>query len=123
MKYRVIAVDFDGTIVESKYPDIGPIIPRAAEVMDKYTAAGGQIIIWTCRTDGDLEKAVRFLIDNDIPFDAVNKHLQWQIDDFHKAFPHVHPDGRKLAADMYIDDKNPGGVDWDLVEKLLLEGE
>lgn len=121
MKYKVVAVDFDGTIVESKYPAVGPLIPRAKEVMQKYKNAGGQILIWTCRTDSDLDDAVSFLVANDIPFDAVNKHFQWQIDVFHSAFPHCCPDGRKLAADMYIDDKNPGGIDWDLVEKLLLE--
>jgi hydroxymethylpyrimidine pyrophosphatase-like HAD family hydrolase len=124
MKYRVIAVDFDKTIAESNYPHCGTVIPKAGEVLRKYHSAGGQIIIWTCRTSGDLDNAVRFLIDNNVPFDAVNEHLPWQIEEFHKLFPHVNPDGRKLSADLYIDDKDPysqllGYVNWSLVEKLL----
>lgn len=129
MKYKVICVDFDKTIADSNYPECGILITRAKEVLTKYRNKGGQIIINTCRTDADLELAVRFLIDNNVPFDAVNEHLDWQIDQFSKAFPHVtNCDGRKLAADLYIDDKDPwsqmlGRVDWDMVEALIMEVE
>jgi hydroxymethylpyrimidine pyrophosphatase-like HAD family hydrolase len=121
MKYNVIAVDFDGTIVECKYPEIGELIPKAKEVLTKYKNNGGQIIIWTCRSVSDLESARQFLIKNNIPFDAINEHLPWQLDYIQKNFPHVQPDCRKICADLYVDDRNPGGLDWDYVGKLLEE--
>ena len=45
MKYNTIAVDFDGTIVEDRYPDIGPLIPNARNVLQRYRMAGGKVIL------------------------------------------------------------------------------
>ena len=122
MKYKTIAVDFDGTIVEDRYPDIGPLIPEARNVLRKYKDAGGKVILWTCRTGADLMTAIRFLRQNEIYVDAANSHLPENMEAFRRRFPHV-PDrdveSRKIPADMYIDDRNPGGVDWLVIGKLL----
>ena len=67
MKYNTIAVDFDGTIVEDRYPDIGPLIPNARNVLQRYRMAGGKVILWTCRTGQDLINALVFLTQNEIP--------------------------------------------------------
>ena len=123
MKYKTIAVDFDGTIVEDRYPDIGPLIPNARNVLQRYRMAGGKVILWTCRTGQDLINALVFLTQNGISVDAANSHLPENVEAFRRQFPHV-PDrdveSRKIPADMYIDDRNPGGVDWLIIGKLLL---
>ena len=123
MKYKTIAVDFDGTIVEDRYPDIGPLIPNARNVLQRYRMAGGKVILWTCRTGQDLINALVFLTQNGIAVDAANSHLPENMETFRRRFPHV-PDrdveSRKIPADMYIDDRNPGGVDWLIIGKLLL---
>jgi len=120
MKDKTIAVDFDGTIVEDRYPGIGPLVPQAAEILTRFHAAGGRIILWTCRTGTDLLAAMRFLKQNNIPIDKINSQFEDALAAFQDSYPHVaEVDGRKVAADMYIDDRNPGGVDWGMVDRLL----
>ena len=48
-----IAVDFDGTIVDHKYPDIGKEKPFAIDTLKQLAAEGNKLILWTSR-DGDL---------------------------------------------------------------------
>lgn len=126
MKYKTIAVDFDGTIVEDRYPDIGPLIPEARDVLDEFRKAGGKIILWTCRTGADLTTAIRFLRQNGVYIDAANRHLPENMEAFRRQFPHVPEcdiESRKVLADMYIDDRNPGGVDWKNIRELLMGGQ
>ena len=123
MKYKTIAVDFDGTIVEDRYPDIGPLIPEARKTLQEFKAIGGKVILWTCRTGADLSSALVYLDGVGIHIDAVNSHLPENIETFRRQFPHVldrDVESRKIPADMYLDDRNPGGVDWNFVGKLLL---
>ncbi|MDF2563702.1 MAG: hypothetical protein K0Q53_97 [Massilibacillus sp.] len=120
MKHKVICVDFDNTIAKvTNYPIVDGLIQESKEILTKYHAKGGQIVIWTCRTGIHLQDAVIFLRENNIPFDSVNRYLPWQIEEYRNSFPDVEPDGRKICADMYIDDKNPGGIDWNLIKNLL----
>ena len=120
-RQKTIAVDFDGTICEDRYPECGPVIPEAANILREFHAVGGTIIIWTCRVEVDLDNALEFLRREKIPFDAVNCQVDGACEAFRSKFPHiVNPDCRKVAADMYIDDRNPGGVDWGYVGRLLL---
>jgi histidinol phosphatase-like enzyme len=126
MKIRTIAVDFDGTIVEDKYPEIGPLIPEARDVLNKYRALGGQVVLWTCRSGADLSNACLFLYRHGIHVDAINCHIPERLEAFRQAYPHIPAvdlECRKIPADMYIDDRNPGGADWGLVAELLFGGE
>lgn len=93
--HKVIAVDFDGTLVESQFPDIGAIKQEVVNQVREEKTKGNIIIIWTCRTGKVLEEAVQFLKNNDIPFDYVNENP-------------LNPYGdttRKVFADEYWDDK------------------
>ena len=45
----VIAVDFDGTIVEHRYPAIGKELPFAIETLQKLASEGHRLILWTVR--------------------------------------------------------------------------
>jgi hypothetical protein len=90
----VIAVDFDGTIVEHEFPDIGPLKQGAVDALKAFKKAGHQIVIWTCRK-GEEERQLRsFLKEKKIPFDTVNTPV-----------PGFDLGTRKIYADIYIDDK------------------
>ncbi|WP_425077750.1 BT0820 family HAD-type phosphatase [Psychroserpens sp. S379A] len=98
----VIAIDFDGTIVEDAYPKIGKPRIFAFETMKRLQKDGHRLILWTYRSGSKLDDAVQFCKDNGITFYAVNQ-----------SFPEEQYDNsvsRKIYADIYIDDRNIGGV-------------
>ena len=71
--YR-IAVDFDGTIVENKYPKIGKPLPFAFETLKAFQKKGCVLILWTCREGELLDEAVEFCRRNGVEFYAVNQN-------------------------------------------------
>jgi hydroxymethylpyrimidine pyrophosphatase-like HAD family hydrolase len=95
---RIIAVDFDGTIVEDEWPNIGSIknkvidaMQREKDIRDTY------IIIWTCRSGEELQKMQDFLDKNNIPYDRINANAPWILDEWKR-------DNRKIFAHEYWDD-------------------
>ena len=96
-----IAVDFDGTIVEHKYPDIGTEMLFAFQTLKKLQEIGCQLILWTFRSGKELEEAVNYCKKNGLEFYAVNKN--YPEEEFNESI------SRKINADIYIDDKNVGG--------------
>jgi len=108
----IIAVDFDGTIVEHEYPEIGKPKMFAFETLKAMQDRGDQLILWTYRAGEKLNEAVDFCRRNGIEFYAVNKN-----------YPEEQYDStisRKIIADIYIDDRNLGGfVDWSKVWQML----
>ncbi|MAZ37697.1 hydrolase [Salibacteraceae bacterium] len=108
-----IAVDFDGTIVEHQYPRIGRPIQNAVEVLKKLNAAGHTLIMWTYRHGSTLEDAVQYCKSNGVDFYAINAN---EPGEHWKA-----GSSRLVNADVFIDDRNVGGLmDWSQVEKELL---
>ena len=69
----IIAVDFDGTIVEHRYPSIGREIPFAIETLKKLAKEGHRLILWTVREGRLLEEAVLFCRERGLEFYAVNR--------------------------------------------------
>jgi hypothetical protein len=110
---KIIAVDFDGTIAEDRYPGIGKPMPFAFETLKMLQGDGHRLILWTYRTGKKLNEAVEFCREHGIEFYAVNK-----------GFPEEdmqHPDtGRKIHADLFIDDRNFGGFPgWGVIYQKL----
>jgi len=108
-----IAVDFDGTIAEDEYPKIGKAKLFAFETLKKLQEQGHRLILWTYRNGSTLDDAVAFCKKNGITFYAVNK-----------SFPEEEFDpkySRKINADIFIDDRNIGGMlGWgEIYQKLL----
>ena len=68
-----IAVDFDGTIVEDQYPNIGKPKLFAFDTMKKLQEKGHRLILWTYRNGKTLDDAVEFCKGNGIVFYSVNK--------------------------------------------------
>ena len=107
-----IAVDFDGTIVEHKYPEIGKEKLFAFETLLTMQKRGFKIILWTVRSGERLEEAVEFCRDKGLEFYAVNKNYPEEVID--ENFE------RKIEADIYIDDRNVGGFPgWSAVWQML----
>ena len=96
-----IAVDFDGTIVEHKYPEIGEELLFAFQTLIELQKQGHQLILWTYRAGKELDEAIEFCKQNGLAFYAVNKNYPEEI--FNESI------SRKIDADIYIDDKNIGG--------------
>lgn len=108
----IIAVDFDGTIVEDAYPKIGKTQLFAFETLRKLQAEGHRLILWTYRSGKPLKEAVEFCKENGIEFYAVNKSFPEE--DFDEKY------SRKINADIFIDDRNIGGfLGWTNIYKQI----
>jgi hydroxymethylpyrimidine pyrophosphatase-like HAD family hydrolase len=101
-KPRIIAVDFDGTIVEHRFPKIGKLRSEIVEMMKQEKENGTIIIIWTCRKGIFESRMKKFLDENDIPYDYINENYPGL--DFITS--------RKIYADCYIDDKGENVNEW-----------
>ena len=113
----IIAVDFDGTIVEHKYPKIGKELPFAIETLLDLKADGHQLILWTARDGELLDEAIKFCKDRGLEFYAVNSNYpeEMALTDVLKP--------RKLTADLFIDDRNLGGIpDWGVIYQMIHSG-
>ena len=96
---QIVAIDFDGTLVEDKFPTIGEIIPHVFDMALAYKKLGWKVILWTCRDKLQLLEAVSFCARNGLTFDAVNENVKEVMDMFGGN------DTRKVYANLYIDDK------------------
>ena len=124
---KSIALDFDGTIAyttKETYPYIQSVNIKAIEVMRKYKKAGGKVVLFTCRTDTDLEIAIECLREYGLNVDAVNEDLKETVDEWSMIYPDssISP---KVFVDVYIDDKAfpacRDGLNWDEIQKFILE--
>jgi hydroxymethylpyrimidine pyrophosphatase-like HAD family hydrolase len=105
----LIAVDFDGTIVEDRYPKIGKPMPFAIETLKMIVKDGHRILLWTYRHGEKLEEAVSFLKSNNVEIYAVNNSFPEEKYTTNMA-------SRKINADLFIDDRNFGGFPgWGLI--------
>lgn len=112
----VIAVDFDGTIVQHCYPKIGPEIPFATETLRMLNNDGHQLILWSVREGRLLDEAVQWCQERGVEFYAVNKDFYEEDVSKNKVY------SRKLKADVFIDDRNIGGLpDWGTIYRMISE--
>ncbi len=109
----VIAVDFDGTIVEHRYPAIGKEIPFAIPTLRQLVADGHRLILWSVREGRLLQEAVDYCTERGVTFYAVNRDFEEE-DGSGSGF------SRKIKADLFIDDRNVGGLpDWGTIYALI----
>lgn len=116
LKYKHIAIDWDGTIVEDgAYPKAGEFKTHAVDVLKRIIAEGGEIAIWTCRNGEEQESAI---IDKLIAEGIYNFTFNKPFDHFTNIYGG--DNARKIFADVYIDDRAIGAViDWYEIEKQL----
>jgi hydroxymethylpyrimidine pyrophosphatase-like HAD family hydrolase len=113
-KYKIAAIDFDGTIkpaVEgNKYP---PPKPECQKVLCELKKQGWKLVLWTCRAGRNLKAALNYLEKYGLLelFDAVNDNIH----------PMRYKTSQKIVATIYIDDRVIGGFPgWEAVRRELL---
>lgn len=112
-----IAVDFDGTIVEHRYPEIGKEKPFAIDTLKKLIAQRHQLILWSVREGKLLDDAIEWCRERGVEFYAVNKDYPEETREKNNHF------SRKLKVDMWIDDRNIGGLpDWGTMYQMITQG-
>lgn len=94
---QIYAVDFDGTLCESIWPEIGKPNMRLIEQLIRDRKSGIKLILWTCREGERLREAVEWCKRHGLEFDAVNENIP-------KIIALHGNNSRKVWATMYIDD-------------------
>ena len=111
----IFAIDFDGTITDSHFPEFGNIRPDASRVIQRLVMAGQTVIIWTCRpiNGHGIEEMEKWLEENGVPYHGINEN----------ARALKFSTSQKIYADIYIDDRSidfcENGVDWNVLEGKL----
>ena len=95
----IMAVDFDGTLVRDKFPEIGAERENFCKVIRILQKMGVKSILWTSRTGSALDEAIEWCEDHDLHFDAINKNLP-------EVIELTGTDTRKVYANVYFDDRN-----------------
>ena len=95
----VFAIDFDNTLCESAYPDIGEPIQPIIDFCKNMKADGHKLILWTCREGKLLANAILWCFEHGLLFDAYNANLPERIEQYGT-------DPRKIGADFFVDDRN-----------------
>lgn len=110
----IIAIDFDGTIVEHKYPSIGTELPFAMDTLIKLKEEGHRLILWTVREGKLLDDAVEFCRERGLEFYAINRDYPEEEKGRNNHY------SRKLKVDLWIDDRNLGGLpDWGTIYEMV----
>ena len=94
-----ICVDFDGTIVDHRFPEIGKPVPEAIKWLKRIHQAGGKLILYTMRSDSErmgnlLSQAVEYLKSEGVELFGINNNptqASWT-------------SSPKVYGELYIDD-------------------
>ena len=98
INFQTIAVDFDGTLCYSKWPDCGQPNQALITYLQEWRRNGNKLILWTCRAGEALTKAIDWCREQNLEFDAVNDNLPEIIELYGN-------NSRKITCDYYIDDR------------------
>ena len=110
----IIAVDFDGTIVTHEYPKIGEELPFATQTLRMLIADQHKLILWSVREGKLLDDAIQWCRERGVEFYAVNRDYPEERPENNNHF------SRKLKADVFIDDRNIGGLpDWGQIYDMI----
>jgi hypothetical protein len=111
-----IAVDFDGTIVTHEYPNIGKEIPFAIQTLKMLQKDGHKLILWSVREGKLLNEAVQWCRKRGLEFYAINRDYPEEEKSNNNNY------SRKLKVDIWIDDRNIGGLpDWGVIYRIIKE--
>lgn len=101
LDFKIIAVDFDGTLCKEEWPNIGKPNESVINYIKEQRAEGAKVILWTCREGELLDAAIRWCKEQGLEFDAINDNIP-------EAAEVFGGNSRKIYADEYIDDKAAG---------------
>lgn len=97
-EYQIIAVDFDGTLCYSNWPELGEPNAPLIEYLREWKQSGNKLILWTCRAGEALDHALLWCAEQHLEFDAVNDNLPEIVEKYGN-------NSRKITCDFYIDDR------------------
>lgn len=120
----IIAVDFDGTIVDHRYPDIGAEVPGAVEWLKRLVERGAKLILLTMRSGETLRQAVRWCDDKGISLWAANRNpQQWSWTRSVKVYAHAYVDDAGFGCPLHENPRMGGRpyVDWNIVGPGLMK--
>lgn len=110
-KKLTIAVDFDGTLCEYRFPEIGEQTDEQKALLEtliQMRANGHKLILHTCRGDNEelpcLTQAVEWCRERGLEFDAINCNIP--------GFNKKSGPSPKPVADIYLDDKAVNVSNW-----------
>ena len=98
-EYKIIAVDFDGTLCYSDWPALGDPNVRLISYLRNWRDQGNKLILWTCRAGEALEDAIRWCREQELELDAINDNLPEIVEMYGN-------NSRKITCDYYIDDRS-----------------
>lgn len=111
-----IAIDFDGTIVEHRYPAIGKELPFATATLRQLMKDGHKLVLWSVREGDLLQEAIDWCSERGVRFYAANADIDEDANDK----PGSKRYSRKLKVDLFIDDRNVGGLpDWGAIYQMI----
>ncbi len=116
---QIIGIDFDGTIVEHAYPDIGAPVPGALETMKDLIEAGHRIILWTMRSGDTLAQAQAYCESHGITFYGINENPDQSWSFSPKAYCHVYIDNAALGCPLIRKFNQRPMVYWPKVREFL----
>ena len=109
--YKIIAVDFDGTLSFGEWPEVGPANKGLIDYLKRQQRCGDKLILWTCRAGKELDIAIDWCKENGLKFDAINDNLP-------EITQKYGNNSRKITCDVYIDDKAVNAWDYGREEYL-----
>lgn len=116
-----ICIDFDGTCVKHKYPKVGEDV-GARSVLRELTNEGHLLILFTMRSGKELNDAVDWFKNNEIPLYGIQANpTQKDWTDSPKAYGQLYIDDAALGCPL-VYPKNlldRPYVDWGKVRVLL----
>jgi hydroxymethylpyrimidine pyrophosphatase-like HAD family hydrolase len=120
MQQYYVGVDFDGTVVKHKYPDIGEPVPNCLRVLKRLESKGHKVILHTMRGAKELNDAIKYLRKNGIKLYAANKNpAQNEWTKSKKIWAHFYIDDCSVGCPLIFSDKEPPYVDWYEIEKYF----
>lgn len=119
-KNKVIALDFDGTVVTHEYPAVGRDI-GAEPVLKDLVAKGHKLVLNTMRSGASLRAAQQWFLEREIPLYGVNANPSqhtWTTSP--KVFAHIYIDDAALGCPLMVapEIERPY-VDWTAVSEML----
>ena len=116
----IIAIDFDGTCVTHEYPYVGKEI-GAVPVLQELVQKGHKLLLWTMRSNKELEEAEAWFKDHGITLWASNKNPEQTWTTSNKQYAHIYIDDTALGCPLKYNpalSKRPF-ADWDKIRDYL----
>jgi len=110
----IAAIDYDGTLFGGSFEDKGDPFIDVINKAKEFKENGAEVVLWTCREGLKLHEAIVRCKEFGLEFDAINDNSPSQVHFLQKV---LRSDGyvfchRKIYADIYVDDKSPGSIEF-----------